>query len=261
MKLLQDFDVKCVIQTWLNQEWFGFLRRSPYHLQTEETEYPGWPRFKHRHGESLEGRTKERTLMAFCNSVGMMTKSCSTGWWRELSLEIKRFLLNIFGLMDPSSMIIIFARSSFASTKWTASNCAFLRIDHFGLVNNSRRRVPHCLPVRPCRRTPPGCFVWKVPYNQNFMASHYRRASMPLSRRVMSLSMRIFPDLAASNNHMQHLHTKWSVHSWHLSLIVGISVNHIKLEELLAFLIGGPVDEVLAAKSALGEGARVIKGA
>lgn len=84
---------------------------------------------------------------------------------------------------------------------------------------------------------------------------------MPLSRRVMSLSMRIFPDLAASNNHMQHLHTKLSIYAWRLSLIVGISVNHIKLEELLAFLIGGPVDEVLAAKSALGEAAKVIKGA
>ena len=50
MRLLQELDMKCVIQTWLNQEWFGFLRRSPYHLQTEETEYPGWPRFKqYRH--------------------------------------------------------------------------------------------------------------------------------------------------------------------------------------------------------------------
>ncbi len=51
------------------------------------------------------------------------------------------------------------------------------------------------------------------------------------------------------------------IHSWRPSLIVGTSVNHIKLEELLAFLIGGPVDEVLAAKSALAEGAKVFKGA
>ena len=67
----------------------------------------------------------------------------------------------------------------------------------------------------------------------------------------MSLSMRIFPDLAACNTNQADSSTTFLNILKIPSLIVGISVHHIKLEELLTFLICRPVDEALAAESAL----------